>query len=135
MNELNVNDVLALVKAGFTSDQISNMMTKTTPAEPTIPVAAPQSTTEQPASAVKIPAEEATKPVAKEEQSVHADVDKSSAKEKTPNYTKMIADLSNQVANLTKIIQTGNLNSARQPEISPLSAEDVLSEIIRPVSK
>ena len=37
-----------------------------------------------------------------------------------------------QIANLTGIVQRGNIASAHQPDAPTLTAEDVLSEIIRP---
>ena len=37
-----------------------------------------------------------------------------------------------QIADLTGIVQRGNIATSRQPEAQPLTAEDVLAEIIRP---
>ena len=37
-----------------------------------------------------------------------------------------------QIADLTGIVQRGNIATAHQPEAQPLTAEDVLAEIIRP---
>ena len=37
-----------------------------------------------------------------------------------------------QIADLTGIVQRGNIANAHQPDSQPLTAEDVLAEIIRP---
>ena len=37
-----------------------------------------------------------------------------------------------QIADLTGIVQRGNIATVHQPDAKPLTAEDVLSEIIRP---
>ena len=37
-----------------------------------------------------------------------------------------------QISALTGIVQRGNIANAHQPEAQPLTAEDVLAEIIRP---
>ena len=37
-----------------------------------------------------------------------------------------------KIADLTGIVQRGNIANARQPDSQPLTAEDVLAEIIRP---
>ena len=37
-----------------------------------------------------------------------------------------------QIADLTGIVQRGNIATAHQPDAQPLTAEDVLAEIIRP---
>ena len=50
-----------------------------------------------------------------------------------PDDTKAQFDkVFQQIADLTGIVQRGNIATAHQPDIKPLTAEDVLEEIIRP---
>ena len=56
-----------------------------------------------------------------------------SAPASAPDDTKAQFDkVFQQIADLTGIVQRGNIATAHQPDAQPLTAEDVLAEIIRP---
>ena len=56
-----------------------------------------------------------------------------SAPASAPDNTQAMFDkVFQQISELTGIVQHGNIANAHQPEAQPLTAEDVLSEIIRP---
>lgn len=115
---MNVSDILTLAKAGFTAEQIGKLMTVDAPAAalPTAPASTP-APVQAPAPA---PAPAPTPAPA-------------SASASAPDDTKAQFDkVFQQIANLTGIVQRGNIASAHQPEVQQLTAEDVLSEIIRP---
>lgn len=103
---MNVSDILTLAKAGFTAEQIGKLMTIAAPAP------APASTPASAPASAPAPA---------------------SAQASAPDDTKAQFDkVFQQIADLTGIVQRGNIASAHQPDVKPLTAEDVLSEIIRP---
>lgn len=99
---MNVSDILTLAKAGFTAEQIGKLMQIGAPAP--APAPAPE-----PASA---PAP---------------------APAPAPDNTQAQFDkVFQQIANLTGIVQKGNLQNTQVDNSKTLTAEDVLSEIIRP---
>ena len=103
---MNVSDILTLAKAGFTAEQIGKLMTIDAPA-PALPPAPAPASAPAPAPA--------------------------SAPAPAPDDTSAMFDkVFQQIANLTGIVQRGNIASAHQPEATTMTAEDVLSEIIRP---
>ena len=107
---MNVSDILTLAKAGFTAEQIGKLMTIDAPA-PALPTAPAPASAPAPAPAsapapAPAPAQDDT--------------------------SAMFDKVFQQIANLTGIVQRGNIASAHQPEVATLTAEDVLSEIIRP---
>ena len=56
-----------------------------------------------------------------------------SAPASAPDNTQAMFDkVFQQIADLTGIVQRGNIANAHQPGVQPLTAEDVLAEIIRP---
>lgn len=99
---MNVSDILTLAKAGFTAEQIGKLMQISAPA----PAPAPA-----PAQAPAPAPEPAPAPDNTQEQ-----------------FDKVFK----QIADLAGIVQRGNIANARQPDSQPLTAEDVLAEIIRP---
>nr|DAK86658.1 MAG TPA: hypothetical protein [Caudoviricetes sp.] len=111
---MNVSDILTLAKAGFTAEQIGKLMTIDAPA-PTLPVAPAPAPAQAPAPAPAPASAPASEPA--------------SAQDDT---SAMFDKVFQQIANLTGIVQRGNIASAHQPEATTLTAEDVLSEIIRP---
>lgn len=99
---MNVSDILTLAKAGFTAEQIGKLMQIDAPAPAPAQAPAP---TPAPAPA-PAPAQDNTQ----------------------EQFNKVFQ----QIANLTGIVQKGNLQSAQVDNSKTLTAEDVLSEIIRP---
>ena len=101
---MNVSDILTLAKAGFTAEQIGKLMQIGAPAP--VPAPAPAPVPAPAPAPVPAPA-----PAPVKEQ-----------------FDRMFQ----QIANLTGIVQKGNLQNAQVDNSKTLTAEDVLSEIIRP---
>ena len=109
---MNVSDILTLAKAGFTAEQIGKLMQIGAPA----PAPAPE-----PASAPASAPAPAPAPAP------------ASAPAPAPDNTQaQFNKVFQQIANLTGIVQKGNLQNAQVDNRKTLAAEDVLSEIIRP---
>lgn len=107
---MNVSDILTLAKAGFTAEQIGKLMQIGAPAPAPAPASAP-APAPAPASAP------ASAP----------------APAPAPDNTQAQFDkVFQQIANLTGIVQKGNLQNTQVDNSKTLTAEDVLSEIIRP---
>ena len=107
---MNVSDILTLAKAGFTAEQIGKLMQISAPAPAPAPAQAPA-----PAPA-PAPAQAPAPAPAPAQDNTQAQFDK----------------VFQKIADLTGIVQRGNIANARQPDSQPLTAEDVLAEIIRP---
>mgnify|MGYP006954138012 CR=1 FL=1 len=105
---MNVSDILTLAKAGFTAEQIGKLMQIGAPAPVPAPAPAP------------VPAP-APAPVPAPEPAPVKD-----------NTQEQFDKVFQQIANLTGIVQKGNLQNAQVDNSKTLTAEDVLSEIIRP---
>lgn len=108
-------DVLKLVNAGFSKDEIIALVGPSVPdpkPEPE-PVPAPEPE----------PAPKPVEPIKQE--------DIKQAQE-TGNA---IEALTQQVANLTALVQKSNMLRMEQPEIKPESAEDIIANIIYPTFK
>lgn len=105
-------DVLKLVNAGFSKDEIIALVgpTVSDPKPEPEPVPAPEP---QP---VPEPAA-APQPAA------------------SPEQADAISALAEQVANLTALVQKSNMLRMEQPEIKPESAEDIIANIIYPTYK
>lgn len=101
---MNVSDILTLAKAGFTAEQIGKLMQIGAPAPAPSPAPAPA------------PAHAPAPAPAPAPDNTQAQFDK----------------VFQQIADLAGIVQRGNIANARQPDSQPLTAEDVLAEIIRP---
>jgi hypothetical protein len=109
---MNVSDILTLAKAGFTAEQIGKLMTVDAPAPVPAQAQAPAQAQEPAQAQAQAPA-----PVPAQ----------------APDNTQaQFEKVFQQIANLTGIVQRGNIANAHQPDSQPLTAEDVLSEIIRP---
>lgn len=105
-------DVLKLVNAGFSKDEIIALIGPTAPEPKPEPEPAP---TPEP-QPVPEPAA-APQPAA------------------SPEQADAIAALTQQVANLTALVQKSNMLRMEQPEIKPESAEDIIANIIYPTYK
>lgn len=104
-------DVLKLVNAGFTKDEIIALVGPTAQDPKPEPAQAPATAPEpEPAPAP----EPAPQPAP------------------SPEQADAIAALTQQVANLTALVQKSNMLRMEQPEIKPESAEDLLADIIYP---
>lgn len=101
---MNVSDILTLAKAGFTAEQIGKLMQ----IGATAPVPAP--------APAPVPAPAPAPAPAPVQDNTQEQFDK----------------MFKQIANLTGIVQKGNLQKAQVDNSKTLTAEDVLSEIIRP---
>lgn len=111
-------DVLKLVNAGFSKDEIGKMFSGSY--EPQAP-AAPIEPQEPAAPAA--PAE--PKPNLPEQEA---------PAEPSPEQSA-IDKLTAEVTRLTAIVQKSNLLSAQQPEVKPITGEDIISQIIFPSYK
>ena len=130
---MELTDILALVKAGYTRDEIAQMDTPTTPVSdpqpvPTLvqtppPVAEPQNV-ETPVPAPVAPAVPA--PVAQPTQTP----------QQTPPQPTM-EDIMQGIAKLTSAVQANAIAQSAIPQglTTPPKAEDMLAEIIRPTFK
>lgn len=107
---MNVSDILTLAKAGFTAEQIGKLMQIEAPVPAPVPAPAPA-----PVPA-PVPAPDPAPVPAPAQDNTQEQFDK----------------IFQQIANLTGIVQMGNLQKAQVDTSKPLTAEDVLSEIIRP---
>lgn len=103
---MNVSDILTLAKAGFTAEQIGKLMQIGAPEPVPAPAPAP----------VPAPA-----PAPVPEPAPLRD-----------NTQEQFDKMFQQIANLTGIVQKGNLQNAQVDNSKTLTADDVLSEIIRP---
>ena len=117
---MNVSDILTLAKAGFTAEQIGKLMQISAPAPGPAPGPAPA-----PAPApAPVPAPEPAP--------VPAPVPAPAPAPVPDNTQAQFDKVFKQIADLTGIVQRGNIADSRQPDSQPLTAEDVLAEIIRP---
>lgn len=105
-------DVLKLVNAGFSKDEIIALVGPAVPDPKPEPEPAP---TPEP-QPVPEPAA-APQPAA------------------SPEQADAIAALTQQVANLTALVQKSNMLRMEQPEVKPESAEDIIANIIYPTYK
>lgn len=108
---MNLNDLMKLVNAGFTKEEILAMVGSQPAAPAPEPTPAPEP--EKPAA----PDPEPEKPAAPDPAS------------------DAIAKLTQQVTQLTTIVQQSNLLRAEQPNITPEKPEDIIASIIYPSFK
>ena len=104
---MNYEDIILLVKAGFTRDQIAAMQTQTAPAEPQTPPTPAE------------PAEPQTPPAP--------------AQPKPTEIGDLVQMLSAEFAKLNAAIVKANLQQAQQPPQE--SVDDILASIINPPQK
>ena len=106
---MNIEDIVALSKAGYTSQQISMMAQ----AEAMQPKEEPK----QEPPKQEPPKQEPTKPKEEPKQ-----------EQTTPSYEALMAE----VLNLKTAIQQNNINNSQQPAKPAPTADDILAEIIMP---
>ena len=123
---MELNDVLALVKAGYTREEISAMEQPQTTVPSTVPVVEPVATPAQTPEPVQA---QVTEPVAVPvAQPVPTQQPVQAQSEPT------MAELMQSIAKLTSAVQANAIAQSVIPQglSNPPSAEDMLAEIIRP---
>ena len=124
---MELNDILALAKAGYTRDEIEQMVPGTTPVTDNSPVPAESPAPAQDTEPVK---SQTAEPVAVAEPVAGAEA------EPKPQEPTM-SDLMLSIAKLTSAIQANAIAQSVIPGgvANPPKAEDMLAEIIRPTYK
>ena len=130
---MELTDIMALVKAGYTKDEIAQME-KPQPADPNpVPVQQPVQATEQVAEPASVPAQ-VVEPVAPAQP-----VPAQQPTQTQPNEPTQptMADIMQGIAKLTSAVQANAIAQSVIPQglSNPPSAEDMLAEIIRPTFK
>ena len=110
---MNLNDLMKLVNAGFTKEEIQAMVGS----QPAAPAPAPEPGNPAAPAPELTPAPEPENPAAPDPAS------------------EAIAKLTQQVTKLTTIVQQSNLLRAEQPNITPEKPEDIIASIIYPSYK
>lgn len=134
---MELTDILALVKAGYTRDEIEQMDSPQNPIPDTVPV--------QPAVPVSVPAQEPVQPTAQTVEPVAPAVPVAQpVPQQQPTQTQpteqtqpTMADIMQGIAKLTSAVQANAIAQSVIPQglQNPPSAEDMLAEIIRPTFK
>lgn len=127
---MELNDVLALVKAGYTREEITQMALPQTNTPDAVPVVEPVTTPSQkpePSSAQVVEPVPTAEPVAKP---VYTPAPVPTSKLEEPT----MAELMQSIAKLTSAVQANAIAQSVIPQglSNPPSAEDMLAEIIRP---
>ena len=123
---MELTDIMALVKAGYTKDEIAQM-DKPTPSDPNpVPTVEPVATP-VPVAEPANPPTQVVEPVAP---AVPAPVPQPAQQEAQPT----MAELMQSIAKLTSAVQANAIAQSVIPQglQNPPSAEDMLAEIIRP---
>lgn len=128
---MELSEILTLVKAGYTKDEISQMeqttpaVSDTVPVQPVLPVSEPQTEPAPAPTPVDTPVAVAVPAPAPVPEVVQAPAQPS------------MADIMNGIAKLTSAVQANAIASSVIPQglQNPPSAEDMLAEIIRPTFK
>ena len=128
---MELTDIMALVKAGYTKDEIAQME-KPQPADPNpVPVQQPVHTPAQVAEPASVPAQ-VVEPVA-------TPVPEQQPTQTQPNEPTQptMADIMQGIAKLTSAVQANAIAQSVIPQgiSNPPKAEDMLAEIIRPTYK
>ena len=134
---MELTDIMALVKAGYTKDEIAQME-KPQPADPNpAPVQQPVPNVEQIAEPSSVPAQvvEPVAPAVPVAQPVPAQ-QPTQTQPNEPTQPTM-ADIMQGIAKLTSAVQANAIAQSVIPQglSNPPSAEDMLAEIIRPTYK
>lgn len=134
---MELTDILALVKAGYTRDEIAQMDSPQNPITDTVPV--------QPAVPVSVPAQEPVQPTAQTVEPVAPAVPvaqpvpqpQPTQTQPTEQTQPTMADIMQGIAKLTSAVQANAIAQSVIPQglQNPPSAEDMLAEIIRPTFK
>ena len=134
---MELTDILALVKAGYTRNEIAQME-KPQPSDPNpVPVPEPVQTPAQVAEPASVPAQvvEPVAPAVPVAQPVPAQ-QPTQTQPNEPTQPTM-ADIMQGIAKLTSAVQANAIAQSVIPQglSNPPSAEDMLAEIIRPTYK
>ena len=123
---MELTDIMALVKAGYTKDEIAQME-KPQPSDPTPGPAVPPVTNPVPVAEPANPPTQVAEPVAVP---APAPVPQPAQQEAQPT----MAELMQSIAKLTSAVQANAIAQSVIPAgvSNPPSAEDMLAEIIRP---
>ena len=126
---MELTDIMALVKAGYTKDEIAQM-DKPTPSDPNPVPAVEPVATPVPVAEPSNPPTQVVEPVAP---AVPAPVTQPAQQEAQPT----MAELMQSIAKLTSAVQANAIAQSVIPQglQNPPSAEDMLAEIIRPTYK
>ena len=126
---MELTDIMALVKAGYTKDEIAQM-DKPTPSDPNPVPAVEPVATPVPVAEPSNPPTQVVQPVAP---AVPAPVPQPAQQEAQPT----MAELMQSIAKLTSAVQANAIAQSVIPQglQNPPSAEDMLAEIIRPTYK
>ena len=126
---MELTDIMALVKAGYTKDEIAQM-DKPTPSDPNPVPAVEPVATPVPVAEPSNPPTQVVEPVAP---AVPAPVPQPAQQEAQPT----MAELMQSIAKLTSAVQANAIAQSVIPQglQNPPSAEDMLAEIIRPTYK
>lgn len=134
---MELTDILALVKAGYTRDEIAQMDNPQTPDPNTVPVQQPVPNVAQVAEPASTPAQ-VVEPVAPAVP-VAQPVPTQQPTQTQPNEPTQptMADIMQGIAKLTSAVQANAIAQSVIPQglQNPLNAEDMLAEIIRPTFK
>ena len=134
---MELTDILALVKAGYTRDEIAQMDNPPTPDLNPVPVQQPVQATAQVAEPASVPAQvvEPVAPAVPVAQPVPAQ-QPTQTQPNEPTQPTM-ADIMQGIAKLTSAVQANAIAQSVIPQglSNPPSAEDMLAEIIRPTFK
>lgn len=134
---MELTDILALVKAGYTRDEIAQMDKPQTPDANTVPVQQPVQTPAQVAEPASVPAQvvEPVAPAVPVAQPIPAQ-QPTQTQPNEPTQPTM-ADIMQGIAKLTSAVQANAIAQSVIPQglSNPPSAEDMLAEIIRPTFK
>ena len=128
---MELTDIMALVKAGYTKDEIAQME-KPQPSDPNpVPVHEPVQTPAQVAEPASVPAQvvEPVAPAVPTQQPTQT--------QPTEQTQPTMADIMQGIAKLTSAVQANAIAQSVIPQglSNPPSAEDMLAEIIRPTFK
>ena len=128
---MELTDILALVKAGYTRDEIAQMDNPQTPDPNPVPVQQPVQTPAQVAEPAPAQVVEPVAPAVPAAQPVPAQT------QPTEQTQPTMADIMQGIAKLTSAVQANAIAQSVIPQglQNPPSAEDMLAEIIRPTYK
>ena len=134
---MELTDIMALVKAGYTKDEIAQME-KPQPSDPNpVPVHEPVQTPAQVAEPASVPAQivEPVAPAVPAAQPVPQQ--QPTQTQPTEQTQPTMADIMQGIAKLTSAVQANAIAQSVIPQglQNPPSAEDMLAEIIRPTFK
>ena len=134
---MELTDILALVKAGYTRDEIAQMDKPQTADPNPLTVPEPVQTPAQVAEPASVPAQ-AVEPVAPAVPAAQpVPTQQPTQTQPTEQTQPTMADIMQGIAKLTSAVQANAISQSVIPQglQNPPSAEDMLAEIIRPTYK